>query len=55
MGKKKQHVAVHAKDLEQKDSSSVTSSSSRVGIMISRGEEVVRHSHLSHGNDVQNR
>jgi len=44
MGKMKQHTGAHMKDSEQKD----CSSSCRVGIMISSGEEVVRHIHLSH-------
>jgi hypothetical protein len=47
MGKMKQHTGVHVKDSEQKDCSSVASSSSRGGIMISRGEEVVRHSFIT--------
>ena len=44
MGKMKQHTGAHVKDSERKDSSS----SCRVGIMISSGEEEVRHIHLSH-------
>lgn len=51
MGKMKQHTGAQVKDSEQKD----CSSSSRVGIMISSGEEVVRHIHLSHYNDVGSR
>lgn len=47
MGKMKQHAGVHVKDSEQKD----CSSSCRVGIMISSGEEVVRRIRLSY-NDV---
>ena len=48
MGKIKQHIGAHVKDSERKD----CSSSCRAGIMISSGEEVVRHIHLSHHNDV---
>ena len=43
MGKMKQRTDAHVKDSEQKDFSCLTSSSTRVGIMVSRGEEVVRH------------
>jgi hypothetical protein len=43
MGKMKQCTDAHVKDSEQKDFSGLTSSSTRVGIMVSRGEEVVRH------------
>jgi len=50
MGKMKQHTGAHVKDSEQKD----CSSSCRAGIMISSGEEVVRHIHSS-CNDVGSR
>jgi hypothetical protein len=49
-GKMKLQTDVHVKDLY-----SVTSSICRGGIMLSAGEEVVRHIHLSHRNAVSYR
>jgi hypothetical protein len=46
MGKLKQQTGVGMKDFGQKDSSGVTSSNCRVGIILSTGEEVVSHTHL---------
>jgi hypothetical protein len=55
MGKIKRQTGVHVQDFVQKDSSSVTSSIHRVGIILSSGEEVVRHIHLSHRNAISYR
>lgn len=50
-GKLKRQTGVHVKDFIQKDSCSVTPIR-RGGIILSAGEEVVRHIHLSHRNAI---
>jgi hypothetical protein len=52
MGKMKQQTDAHVKDFTQKNLCSVTSSICRGGIVLSTGEEVVRHIHLSHTNAI---
>jgi hypothetical protein len=46
MGESKQQTGVGVEDVDQKESSSVTSSNCRVGMILSTGEEVVKHTHL---------
>jgi hypothetical protein len=52
VGKMKQQPDARVKDFVQRDSCSFTASICRGGIVLSTGEEVVRHIHLSHRNAI---